>query len=115
MKRIYRSRTDKKIAGIFGGIAELYNLDPSLLRLLAVFACLLTGFLPLIIAYLVGWLIMPKGPATVDLPTPPIGNKPLFDTMGSIMLIGGWILFTLDIFSVVLLFAVKAIKWAWYF
>ena len=73
MKRIYRSRTDKKVAGIFGGIAELYNLDPSLLRLLAVFVGIATGFLPLVITYLVGWIIIPKGPTTVDLRTPPTG------------------------------------------
>ena len=71
MKRIYRSQTDKKVAGIFGGIAELYNLDPSLLRLLAVFVGIATGFLPLFITYLVGWFIIPKGPITVDLSRPP--------------------------------------------
>ena len=73
MKRIYRSRTDKKVAGIFGGIAELYDLDPSLLRLLAVFVGVATGLLPLFITYLVGWFIIPKGPPTVDLRTPPTG------------------------------------------
>lgn len=70
MKRLYRSRTDKKIAGIFGGAAELYNLDPSLVRLLAVFIGVATGFLPLLITYLVGWFIIPKGPTSVDLRTP---------------------------------------------
>ena len=73
MKRLYRSRTDKKIAGIFGGIAELYNLDPSLVRLLAVFIGVATGFLPLLITYLVGWFIIPQGPVTVDLRPPPTG------------------------------------------
>jgi len=68
MKRIYCSQTDKKIAGIFGGIAEVYDLDPSLVRLLAVFIGVLTGFLPLLIAYLVGWAIIPKGPRAADLP-----------------------------------------------
>ena len=73
MKRLYRSRTDKKIAGIFGGVSEVYNLDPSLVRLLAVFVGIATGFLPLLITYLVGWFIIPQGPATVDLRTPPTG------------------------------------------
>ena len=70
MKRIYRSQTDKKIAGIFGGVAEVYNLDPSILRLGAVFVGAVTGFLPMIIAYLVGWAILPKGPRTADLGSP---------------------------------------------
>lgn len=70
MKRIYCSRTDKKVAGIFGGIAEVYNLDQSLLRLLAVFLGVVTGLVPLIVTYLVGWMILPKGPPKVDLRTP---------------------------------------------
>ena len=73
MKRLYRSQTDKKVAGIFGGIAEVYNIDPSLLRLLAVFLGVATGFLPLLITYLVGWIILPKGPGTIGLRPPPAG------------------------------------------
>ena len=62
MKRLYRSSTDKKIAGIFGGLGEIYSIDPTLLRLGAVFLGLATGVLPIIVAYLVGWIIIPKGP-----------------------------------------------------
>jgi phage shock protein C len=62
MKRIYLSQTDKKIAGIFGGIAEVYDMDPSLLRLIAVFLGLITGLVPLVVTYLIGWMILPKGP-----------------------------------------------------
>ena len=62
MKRLYRSPTDKKVAGIFGGLGELFSIDPTLLRLAAVFICLATGLLPLIVAYIVGWIIIPKGP-----------------------------------------------------
>ena len=62
MKRLYRSQTDKKIAGIFGGMGEVYSVDPTLLRLGAVFLGIATGLLPLIVAYLVGWIIIPKGP-----------------------------------------------------
>lgn len=73
MKRLHRSQSDKKIAGIFGGTAEVYDLDPSLLRLLAVFLCIATGIVPLVITYLVGWVIIPKGPAAVDLHPHPLG------------------------------------------
>jgi len=75
MKRVYLSRTDKKIAGLFGGIAEVYGLDPSLLRLVAVFLCVATGILPLVITYLVGWVIIPKGPAAADLQPPSLGQS----------------------------------------
>jgi len=62
MKRIYRSQTDKKVAGIFGGIAEVYRIDASLLRLIMVFLGVATGVLPLIVTYIVGWIIIPQGP-----------------------------------------------------
>jgi phage shock protein C len=61
MKRIYRSEEDKKIAGILGGLGELFDIDPTLLRLLFVFIGLATGIVPLIVAYFVGWIIIPKG------------------------------------------------------
>jgi phage shock protein C len=64
MKRLYRSSTDKMIAGIFGGLGELYSIDPTLLRLGAVFLALATALVPMIVAYIVGWIIIPKGPLT---------------------------------------------------
>jgi len=61
MKRIYRSQEDKKIAGILGGLGELFDIDPTLLRLLFVFIGLATGVIPLAFAYLIGWIIIPRG------------------------------------------------------
>jgi phage shock protein C len=60
MKRIYRSQEDRKIAGILGGLGELFDIDPTLFRLLFVFIGLATGIIPLVVAYLVGWIIIPK-------------------------------------------------------
>ncbi|MBI4464884.1 MAG: PspC domain-containing protein [Acidobacteria bacterium] len=67
MRQLYRSQTDKKIAGILGGIGEVYSVDPTLLRLLSVFVGLATGILPFLVTYLVGWIIIPKGPTSLDL------------------------------------------------
>jgi len=61
MKRIYRSMTDKKIAGICRGIGEAFSIDPSLVRLAFVFVCLATGVAPLLVTYIVGWVILPTG------------------------------------------------------
>ena len=61
MQRIYRSRTDQKIAGICGGLGEMFDIDPTLVRLAAVFAAIATGVLPLLITYFVGWWIIPDG------------------------------------------------------
>ena len=70
MKRIYLSKTDKKIAGVFGGIAEVYGLDPSLLRLGAIFLGVATGLVPMLVTYIVAWIILPKGPPASRTPTP---------------------------------------------
>lgn len=60
MKRLYRSRTDKSIAGICGGIGETYGLDPTLVRLGMFFLGIATGGVPLLFTYIVGWIIIPK-------------------------------------------------------
>ncbi|HOO15324.1 MAG TPA: PspC domain-containing protein [Candidatus Marinimicrobia bacterium] len=62
MKKIYRSRTDQKLAGICGGLGEIFNIDSNLIRLALVFATILTGIFPLLITYIVGWIIIPEGP-----------------------------------------------------
>jgi phage shock protein C len=61
MKRLHLSTTDKKIAGVCGGIAETYDIDPSLVRVGAVFLCLITAVVPVVITYFAAWMIFPKG------------------------------------------------------
>lgn len=60
MKRLYRSRSNRKIAGICGGIAEYFNVDPTVVRLIAVLILVFTGVFPLLIVYLICWLIIPE-------------------------------------------------------
>lgn len=62
MKKLYRSKTDVKIAGVCGGIAEIFNLDPTLVRLAVVFVAIATGIVPALVTYIVAWIIMPEGP-----------------------------------------------------
>lgn len=62
MKKLYRSQTDRMIAGICGGMGEVYRVDPTLIRLGLVFLGLATGIVPLLIAYIVGAIIIPLGP-----------------------------------------------------
>jgi phage shock protein C len=59
-KRLYRSKSDRMLAGICGGLAHLLHVDPSILRLVTVFLCFLTGIAPLLIAYLAGWIVIPE-------------------------------------------------------
>lgn len=63
MKRLYRSRTDRMIAGICGGMGAVYEIDPTLIRLGLIFLGLATGVVPLLVAYVVGAIIIPLGPA----------------------------------------------------
>jgi phage shock protein C len=62
VKKLYRSRTDRKVAGICGGLGEVYNLDPTLIRLGLVFLGLATAIMPLLVAYILGIIIIPQGP-----------------------------------------------------
>lgn len=62
MKKLYRSNKDKMIAGICGGLGEMFEIDSTLLRLTLVFIGLVTGVLPFIIAYIIGWIIIPINP-----------------------------------------------------
>ncbi len=59
MKKLYRSQTNKKIAGVCGGIGELTDTDPTMVRLVTVVLALITGFFPFFIGYLIAWWIVP--------------------------------------------------------
>jgi phage shock protein C len=59
--RLLRSRTDKKLFGVCGGIAEYLNLDATLVRVAFVVATLMS-FGPLVLAYLALAFVIPKEP-----------------------------------------------------
>jgi phage shock protein C len=59
-KKLYKSATDKKIAGVCGGIAEYFNVDATLIRLAWVLFGLLGG--SGLLAYIIAALIMPEQP-----------------------------------------------------
>jgi len=60
-RKLYRSRTDKKIAGVCGGLAEYFNIDPVIVRIGFVFLLLPGGF-PGFLPYVILWLIVPEAP-----------------------------------------------------
>jgi len=62
MKKIYLSIKNKKVAGVLGGLGETYDVDPTLLRLVFILLMLATGILPAVIAYILGWMVIPKRP-----------------------------------------------------
>ena len=62
MKKLYLSKTDKKVFGVCGGIGETYDIDPTLIRLALVFLCVVTAVIPLLATYIIAGIIMPDKP-----------------------------------------------------
>lgn len=60
MKRLYRSRTDRKIAGVCGGLAAYFGIDSVIPRLIWVVFVLAAGMG--LLAYLICWLVIPAEP-----------------------------------------------------
>lgn len=58
-KKLYRSQTQKMIGGVCSGLAEYFDLDASILRLLFIALTLLTAIVPMLIFYFIAWLIVP--------------------------------------------------------
>ena len=59
-RRLYRSRTNRKLAGVCGGLAQYFNTDVTLIRVLFVVFTLLGG--PGLVLYLVLWIVVPEEP-----------------------------------------------------
>jgi len=57
-KRLTRSTNNQMIAGVAAGIANYFNIDPTIVRLIFVITALTGG--PGIVAYLIMWLLMPE-------------------------------------------------------
>lgn len=69
-KKLERDREQAMIAGVLAGLANYFNHDKTLYRLLAVVGLILTGVFPGVLFYLVAWLLMPvkssSEPITVE-------------------------------------------------
>jgi phage shock protein C len=71
--RLYRSRSDRMLAGVAGGLAEMWNADPSLVRIVWALLVILTGGVALLV-YIVMAIVVPEGdpvpwPSTSDAAT----------------------------------------------
>jgi phage shock protein C len=60
IKKLYRSRKNRIIAGVCGGLGEYFGLDPALIRLFWVFITLAFG--SGILLYLIAWILIPERP-----------------------------------------------------
>jgi phage shock protein C len=69
-KRLYRSREERMISGVCGGIAEYFEMDPTVIRLIFVLLAMAGG--PGLIAYIILAIIIPEKPVDYQAPSAPI-------------------------------------------
>jgi phage shock protein PspC (stress-responsive transcriptional regulator) len=75
VRKLYRSRSDRVLGGVCGGIGRHYDMDPVLLRILVVVATVFTGGV-FLLAYVLAWIFIPDepaywAPAPQPVPVPP--------------------------------------------
>ena len=63
-KKLYRSKTNRMIAGLCGGLGEYFNIDPTIVRLLAVLGFFFTAS-GVFWAYIILWIVVPEQPASL--------------------------------------------------
>jgi phage shock protein C len=78
-KKLMRSRTDKKIAGVCGGFANYFDVDVTLLRILWLMLVCIGGWG--VICYFIAWIAMPQEP--LALPSPVTAGTELAQPAGS--------------------------------
>jgi len=74
-ERLYRSRDDRVIAGVCGGLAARFDADPSLVRLAYAIVWLFTGIFPLTVVYVLAVIIVPEEPGGWPA-VPPVPGVP---------------------------------------
>ena len=80
-KRLMRSSANKKIGGVCGGLAEFFNVSPTLVRVVSAFVFLFTGVG--IFLYPILWIALPLAPPTQE--APPESTPPRVKSSGSVI------------------------------
>jgi phage shock protein PspC (stress-responsive transcriptional regulator) len=58
-KKLYRSTSQKMLGGVCGGLAEYFDVDVSMVRLIFAAVALVTAVLPMTFFYLIAWIVVP--------------------------------------------------------
>jgi phage shock protein C len=98
--RLYRSRTNRVIAGVCGGIAEYFDIDPTLVRLVWILLTILGGWG--ILLYIAALIIVPLNPSTTSATMPPtVSDSRALPVFGIVLIaVGLFFLFLrFDVFS----------------
>jgi phage shock protein PspC (stress-responsive transcriptional regulator) len=59
-KRLYRSKTNRVLLGVCGGLGEYFNVDPTIIRLIWTILTIFSWLVPGIVAYLIAALVIPE-------------------------------------------------------
>ena len=65
MRRLYRSRQHRFLAGVCGGIGDYLGIDPNVVRIAWVILSLPAMGIPGVLAYLICWAVIPPAPMAV--------------------------------------------------
>ncbi|MES3004517.1 MAG: PspC domain-containing protein [Patescibacteria group bacterium] len=63
-KKLYKSKEDKVVAGVIGGLGEYFDIDSTILRLGYIILAVVTAIVPAAIGYIIAILIVPNKPDT---------------------------------------------------
>ncbi len=67
MKKLYRSRTNRVVGGVLGGIGEYLDVDPVFIRVLWIFLFVFTAVVPGLVAYTIAYFLMPSPPLSLTV------------------------------------------------
>lgn len=66
IKRLYKSSTDKKLCGVCAGIANFFNIDPTIIRVIFAVAAIFTTGFPFTLLYIILAFILPEDNGEID-------------------------------------------------
>ena len=65
-KKLYKSSTDKKLCGVCAGVANFFNIDPTIVRVVFAIAAIFTTGFPFTLLYIVLAFILPEDNGEID-------------------------------------------------
>ena len=72
-RKLYRSRANRMIGGVCGGVGQYFNIDPTLIRILFIILVFLWG--GGLILYLIMWILVPEEPKPAEITSEDEGNS----------------------------------------
>ena len=114
--RLYRSRRDRMLAGVAGGLAETWGADPSLVRIIWALLVILTGGAALLV-YIVMAIVVPEEDQVYGAAGAPVGDRPARPPrtggLPPAVLIGGFLVILGGFFLIREIFPHIDLGWLW--